>query len=153
MTLATLRRSPVSLAAPAALAMALAACPSGGEAEHRAPRLPGVVEYYGEAARVELPDTVRAGEAFAVVVTTYGNGCVSAAGTEVRVRGRTAEVTPYDHDQARAPGGAECTDELNRFAHRAALRFPSPGPALVRVHGLREPGAAAVTVERRVVVR
>lgn len=148
-----------AIARGAALAMALAACDAGGGAAREAqaprepPREPGVIEFYSETARVELPGAVRAGEPFTVVVTTYGNGCVSPADTEVRVRGRVAEVTPYDHDQARAPGGAACTDQLNVFPHRATVRFDTPGPARVRVHGRREPGSEAVTVERPVVVR
>src|SRR5687768_6811408 len=56
----------------------------------------GIIEFFADRSEVlTVPATARAGEDVKVVVRTFGNGCVSAAGTGVRYRGAVAVVTPY----------------------------------------------------------
>jgi hypothetical protein len=101
--------------------------------------------------RIDVPDTVAAGQTFTVEVTTYGNGCTSEGDTEVRLQPQRAVVTPYDV-QRRAEG-VVCPDILNVFRHRATLRFEQPGVARVTIQGIQEPSGEVITVERTVLVR
>lgn len=95
------------------------------------------------------PDTVAAGAPFAVTVTTYGSSsCTRPSGAEVEVGGLTAEITPYDLQATR---GA-CTDDLRAYARDVALRFTTPGEAVVRLRGRRF-GSEPALFEARVVVR
>ncbi len=108
----------------------------------------GIIEFYGDRAGVlELPASVGAGHDVAVTIRTFGNGCVSPAGTGVRYRGDLAVVLPYDNPSSRVPVGTGCTDILLRPSHTVHLRFPTPGRATVRVEGRREPNGGTTAVE------
>ena len=104
---------------------------------------------------IVAPDTVSAGEPFAVAVHTIGeNGCWSADGQELRVDGRTATIVPYD-----AHSGAEvCTEVLGYLPHQVTVTIPTPGLAVIRVDGRRvrqgdRSWEIPVSAERTVVVR
>ncbi len=108
----------------------------------------GIIEFYNDRSMVlTLPATARAGQDINVVVRTFGNGCVSAAGTAVRYGTAVASLTPYDNDLSRASPGVVCLGILVRPAHVVTLQFPEPGVATVRVEGRKEPGSQAATVE------
>lgn len=112
----------------------------------------GIIEFYSDRSEVlTVPATARAGEDFEVVVRTFGNSCVSAAGTGVRYRGAMAVLTPYDNDMSRSPG-VICLDILNRPVHSVTLRFPNVGVATLRVDGRSEPAGQVATVESTLVV-
>lgn len=128
------------------LALTVSACsgvvdPIGGK------RL-GVIAFHGDPVVVEVPDTVEAGVPFEVSVRTYGGGCISKNGTDLRVDGLTADVRPYDNHS----GHQICTDELRVFVHRATLAFGAAGRAEVRFHGTEKPSGSAIVVARTVIV-
>lgn len=132
------------------ISLGLVTC-RGSSAPDVAPEL-GIIDFYSDRSEVlTVPATARAGEDFEVVVRTFGNGCVSAAGTGVRYRGATAVLTPYDNDMSRSPR-VICLDILNRPVHTVTLRFPNAGVATVRVNGRSEPAGQAATVEATIVV-
>lgn len=104
---------------------------------------------------VLAPDTVDAGRAFDVVVTTIGpNGCWAASDQQVEVRDGVVDLTPTDmHSGAQA-----CTEILLYLGHRATLTLDEPGEWMLRVIGRRiRQGDAAweepVAVEKAIVVR
>ena len=108
----------------------------------------GVIESYGDRTGVlELPVSVRAGDDVTVTIRTFGNGCVTPAGTGLRYRGALAEIVPYDNQRSRVPATTGCPDIEIRPTHTVTLRFPTPGHATVRVEGRREPGSGRVVVE------
>lgn len=136
--------------AAGAAAAALAAC--GGPTAADAPRVVGVISVALAPPRpLAVPDTVRAGVAFEVQVTTYGSGsCTRPDGAAVRVAGLVAEVTPYDRD----PTQAACTEDLRAYPRPATIRFDAVGQAVVRVRGRASRHSdSTVTAEARVVVR
>jgi hypothetical protein len=145
------------------LMIAAAACET--PTEPGAGRVPGVLESAvllgqmevgGEAFPLGLtaPDTVRAGESFRVVVTTFGNGCVSKGDMEAVVKPSHAVLSPFD-----IHSGAEvCTEIAQFFDHHAELRFTSVGEATIRVRGRRVFDAGmkqdeAITIEKTVIVQ
>ena len=143
------RAAALSVALGAAAAAALGAC--GGPTAADAPRVVGVIGVdRGPPPAPALPDTVRAGVAFTVQVTTYGSGsCTRPDGATVQVAGLAAEVTPYDRD----PVQAACTRDLRAYPRPAAVRFDAAGPAVVRVRGRASATSdSTLTVEARVVV-
>jgi hypothetical protein len=139
----TMKRAAFLLAASAA-----AACqsPSGSEEI----RVSGTLEYHGSPVTVEVPAQVVAGSDFQVALRTWGGGCTRAGEVEVRGSARTLELEPFDY-MVRGPDIA-CPDLLGSFDHVATLRFASPGAAVVRIVGRREPGGDRITVERPVEV-
>ena len=92
------------------------------------------------------PDTVSAGVAFTVTVTTFGSPCTSADGARVTVQAATADVTPYD----RVEGGA-CAATAIPLPRDVVLAFATAGPATIQLHG-RDGGGGTVTVSRPVTV-
>jgi hypothetical protein len=128
-------------------------------------RVPGVLEWaalQGEMESAEgahpvgltAPDTVRAGESFRVVVTTFGNGCVSKGDMEASTEPGIAILSPFDFHS-----GAEFCTEIAQFLdHHAELQFTSVGEATIRVMGRRVFDAGmkqgeAITIEKKVIVR
>lgn len=123
-----------------------------GPTEPVAPeRQPGTLEYYGDSVRVHVPDTVTAGAAFEVRVTTYGGGCMQKGETDVYVRGRTAEIRPYDYEPT--DSGQTCPAILVLYNHTATVTFAEPGEATVRIHGWKKPENTFLTVSRSTIVR
>lgn len=110
---------------------------------------PGVIEFYGEAAEIFVPDTVSAGVGFEVVFYTFGGGCVSRGDTDVQVTENIAVLTPTDvHSDADV-----CTAELRYLDHTTTVRLDVPGAGAVIVTGRTEPGDAAIQRVFSVVVR
>jgi hypothetical protein len=104
--------------------------PTGPEEERVAGIIAGVNP---DGPHIVVPDTVQAGEAFTVVVRTYGaDGCVRKGETKVEMEGRTAVVAPYNLRHV----GEEvvCLDVLQTIEHTATLQFDEVGPALVLLH-------------------
>jgi hypothetical protein len=145
------------------LMISVAACET--TTEPRAGRVPGVLEFaapQGELQNAEAayplgltaPDTVRAGESFRVVVTTFGNGCVSKGEMETAAQPGLAILSPFDFHS----GAEVCTEVAQFFDHHAELRFTSVGEATIRVMGRRVFDAAmkqseTIMIEKKVVVQ
>ena len=110
----------------------------------------GVLAFHGDSAHVTVPESVAAGEEAAIVVLTYGGGCVRTGDTEVAVTGLVAELTPYDHFP---PAGAICTADLRLNRHAVTVRFAERGRATVRVRGRELPSGRVITVVRHITVR
>ena len=144
------------------LALALAplliqACSSPAEPDRV--RVIGVVDFYHESINdvVSAPDTVEAGVAFEVTITTFGGGCDRPAGTTSETAGSQADVTPYDLTPSRHFEYA-CPDILLRMPRVAVLEFAEPGPATLRVHGRRldaetERSGVPVMIQKTIFVR
>lgn len=102
---------------------------------------------------IEAPDTVRAGDAFEVVVNTVApNGCWRAAGLDTARSGRVVEFTPYDEDS----GAQICTQVLTVLRHAVSIVLTEKGEWTLRARGrlVRKGGLELeVTAERTVVVR
>lgn len=142
--------------ASAIAVIAVTACqwrPAAGEE-----RVPGTIDFYQDGTRGVLmaPDTVEAGTAFPVTITTYGGGCERAGGAEVRFAGDTATVTVYDYTRAGPPPQA-CPDILRYMPRSVTLRFDRPGEAVLRVRGRRigpeAPDGIPRLLEHRIVIR
>jgi hypothetical protein len=65
----------------------------------------------------------------------------------VRAIGDTMEITPYD---VAPPSGTSCISSIRALPRSVPLRWPEPGPSLVRLRGRDANGR--VTVDRLVVV-
>ena len=115
-------------------------------------RMIATIEHYGDPVVVELPDSVDAGEAFAVHVRTYGGGCIEMGDTEVEIAGLWAVVTPYDIEVT-YPEGYVCTAVLAFYDHIGNVQFDQSGPAIVDVKGRKKPENVLISVERPVFVR
>ncbi len=114
------------------------------------------------AVVLELPAEFQVNQPGTVAVTTFGNGCVSFARTEVTVQGLIATVEPYDYDDALRQdltALAVCNDVGRSFRHPADLVFATTGEATIQFTGLHEWldsvgwHDSIITVERRVPVR
>ncbi len=113
---------------------------------------PALIVFYGDTATVAAPDTVSAGEPFAVTVGTFGGGCTREVDrTELEVTGDLAEVQPYNRTQR----SDVCTSDLLILAHTVTIQFNETGLATLRITG-RE-GSSSQTeparIDRRITVR
>jgi hypothetical protein len=129
-----------------------AAC--SNTAEPVADRQPGIIDVYRDRSTpgvLQLPATIRAGETFLATVTTFGSSsCTQADGADVSQGFTAVEITPFD---LQASEGTACTDDLHAFPRTVSLRFPSPGPALIRVRGRSLFSADVVEFEQQVNVQ
>ena len=127
----------------AAAVVGVAACTRGTEPTAVTEVVVGLLSTTPGSPALEMPDTVDVGLPFLVVVRTQGNGCHSAAGSDVRVAARVATVTPYDQVYR-----GVCTDILTLPARRLPVRFDEAGVGTVRAVGAR-----GTVVERTVTIR
>jgi hypothetical protein len=111
----------------------------------------GAVEFYDHPAVIELPDTVRVGEAFLARVRTYGSGCDRLGPTVVTSRGDTLVVEPYD--LTTRGQSVPCDDILKTFDHAETTAWPVPGVLTVLVRGIEQPGGERRRYVREIVVR
>lgn len=109
----------------------------------------GVIVFYADPVRINVPDTVRVGVPFEVSVRTYGNSCVAKDRTEVRTEGGRVQVRPYDLNATKTG----CMDILMQFEHTAAVTFNQAGVREIEFRGRSLPADTAVTIVRSVVVR
>ncbi len=101
---------------------------------------------------ITVPDTVQAGQSFAVTVRTYGlSSCWRRDGTRARVDDLEASVTPFDVERTEAV--LACLGVIQDFSHTAMVSFERPGSALVIVSGRELPGGHVVDYTRAVVVQ
>ena len=113
-------------------------------------RVPGNLIYVGDTARIQIPLRATVGMPISVVVTTVGDGCYREGPTDVAVQGLTAHVAPFDY---RTEGSdVICPSILREFRHEASLTFSAAGPAVVRIHGRRQPYDEPVVLTRSVLV-
>jgi len=122
-------------------------------------RVPGILDFRGEGTQnmLDAPNTVRAGETFTVTITTVGSGCEREGDSAVLLAESSAAVMVYDFTTATRPG-VPCTAILKYLPHEVALRFATPGEALIRVWGRKvgqgtPPAGEPTVIERRVSVR
>ncbi|WP_419948957.1 hypothetical protein [Candidatus Palauibacter sp.] len=105
--------------------------------------------------QVFLPDTVRAGQPFAVAITTYHICRLEEGRTAVDIDGLHAMVVPYNRFLGPSP---TCADFIAIRERAVEMQFDERGPGTVTVIGLsaiRYPGEQADTIRvtRGVVVR
>lgn len=129
----------------AALAVLISACDTN--AREGTP-YPGVLLGNDRSTpTIVAPDTVRAGDLFAVTVTTQGGGCEQQGDTRASVAGGEAVVRPFDVSFYRA--GDACTAILKYFPHTTNLSFPAPGLATIRAVGSESLPAATAPADVR----
>jgi hypothetical protein len=127
-----------------------AACGSPAEPGLRVERQVGVIGESG-ASLLVIPERAAAGTPVAIIVHTFGSGCVREADTETLVSGMLADITPYDSFTVSMPSSMACTMRLYAFPHETTVAFASRGVATVRVHGRLDNGAP-ITVTRTIVI-
>jgi hypothetical protein len=123
--------------------------PAGSDGARRA----GIIESrYLNTAVITAPDSVTAGIAFPVTVTTFGfSGCWTDDGTDVTALASQVVIRPYD----RVRDGA-CTQMTVKLPRTVQLRFDQPGTATIVVQGVRDDGdndPEPTQIQRAVVVR
>lgn len=102
---------------------------------------PGVVKFVYTPVSVELPETVAAGQAFDITVSTYGNGCFSQGETVVsQTSAASVLIEPFDEVFMFSGDVAEgelfvCNSIGHRFYHTVTVRFDRSGFAFVTVRG------------------
>lgn len=101
-----------------------------------AQRLPGVFSFDENASGqiVRVPESVRPGQEFQVVITTVGGGCEEQGDQGVVLGMRSAEIHVYDFTTATRPDTV-CTAIIKRFEHTVTLNFPEPGVYALHVWG------------------
>lgn len=124
--------------------VALGGCITGPDAE----RVVGTVDPSRPSFFV-TPQTVTAGQAFEVQVTTILGGCDRPGDTEVAVTTATATVTPFD---IRNASGPNCASVQAFFDHSAEVTFTAAGAATVVLRARDESGQD-IEVSRSVVVQ
>jgi hypothetical protein len=107
---------------------------------------------------VTAPDTVQAGVAFPVVVTTVGpTVCWMASGAQVDMQQPgIATITPFDFTPE--DHWTACGDALVELPRTVIVTFPQPGEAALRVQGRRVVGGnfqaeERVVLEKKIYVR
>lgn len=150
----SLRTSGALGLALAVLASSTFSC-SSGTAPEEEQRVGLIAGFNQDDPRIQVPDTVDAGDSFLVEVSTYGNGCYRQGETEVEANGSSAVVTPWDYVDV---SGRACPDILLEFLHQATIRFDLPGTRTVTVVGRERTSQAPIAgepliVHREVVVR
>ena len=109
----------------------------------------GVIAGYHETdPQAVVPDTVMAGAAFPVVISSYTQSCATVDRTETESDGMIATVTPYDLERR----GIDCSSLLLSLPHTATVLFPEAGDAVVVFRG-RSRTSDEVVFEVPVVVR
>ena len=106
---------------------------------------------YG-APPLSAPDTVGAGHAFTVTVTTSGkSSCWQFDETRVSRSATRVIITPFDRERT----GGMCGMATREIAHEARITFSTPGTATIVIHG-RSGGTtnygAEIDIEKSVVV-
>lgn len=134
----------------AAMLLLASACSLLLPERHTAPQ-PAVLEHYGDAAQVTVPETAPAGVPATVQVVSYGGGCIREGFTDVVTEGMTVDVRPFDFHTTGEK--VVCTAELALFRRDVQLRFDQPGTATIRIHGRRMPGEEPVTITRTLIIQ
>ena len=116
----------------ASIALAATACGTD-PAGPRVRRVVGVIDDGGMSIdALVVPDTVRAGVAFSITVSTFGPSCLRADGAEVVAAGAIVEITPFDL----APvGPPPCEPDYQAFPRAVSVVFATAGPGTVRLRG------------------
>lgn len=112
----------------------------------------GIVEFYGDSVRIDLPAAARTGETFTVTVGSIGEHCSRPGETRVDSETAKAIILPLDWNVADSQDRA-CISIMRVHEHTAELSFDSPGTAIVQVRGLRHPERKIVTRSFEVEIR
>ena len=100
---------------------------------------------YPDDLLISVPDSAVVGQPLAVTVRTLGSdGCWKGDGTDIKVNGLTATITPYDVD--RVTRGTACTQMLVEIIHTANLTFGLRGEAQISIRGRDGTVTRGVTV-------
>jgi hypothetical protein len=91
---------------------------------------------------IKAPASGSVGKPLSLIVSTFGNSCVAAAGADVIVHDLQATVTPYDQEYRSGP----CLHYLKPYPRPVTVTFDRAGDATIRVQGrsLYKPGLVAV---------
>ena len=111
-----------------------------------APRVAiGVIDLGGTLDSVLAgPRTGSVGERLTFRVRTFGDGCVSAAGSQQIVQGLQITIIPYDQITT-----APCTRELRAIPRDVTVVFDRAGDAFLRVQGRSYLGRDLVIVTQQ----
>jgi hypothetical protein len=140
-------RLPIILILAGLVPLALASC-----SEIVAPQEdfePAILVFGDQGPVFSVPDTVPRGLAFAMVVQSYGDGCVTQGDMRVNLEGRQIRLEPLDLHS----GGEACSRVFRIFEHRATLAVNESRTYEVRIDGWAQPGDTAVVLMDTLVVR
>lgn len=112
---------------------------------------PARLEYYGNPARVSVPESVAVDEAFTISIETYGGGCIEAGPTGVKRIGDRLEIRPLDVFPA---VDAVCTADLRYIDHSVTHSVSTALTLKVVIYGVRvsEAGVEDVVLTRTLMV-
>src|SRR6266550_3520819 len=138
----TWTRMPTRTPSAILAALILLSC-SSPSAPHSGSRMDiGVIDLGGTLDSVLAgPRTGSVGERLTFRVTTFGDGCVSAAGSQQIVQGLQITIIPYDQITT-----GPCTRELRAIPRDVTVVFDRAGDAFLRVQGRSYLGRDLVTV-------
>lgn len=127
------------------------AAPSADAGAPQPQRVGALLEYQGENTDdvVTLPTTAKAGQAFQITITSFGGGCESVGGADVKVEGMTATIDVYD--MTVAGPAVSCTMELKRLPRTVDVTFAEAGNATIKINGIKSDGSP-VTIEKTITV-
>ena len=97
--------------------------------------------------QIQAPATAAVGSAFAVDVTTIGDGCYAAESTDVVQSADGGELTPYDRHIVPLEPHSACPAIALLLAHSGEFQFASPGAKLITIHGAGADYPVTVTVQ------
>lgn len=117
--------------------------PAGLQAAH--------LEYFGEPARVSVPESAAVGEPFVISIETYGSSCIEPGPTPVKLLGGRLEIRPLDDFPE---PGTVCPSDLRLHDHSVTYSVDTATTLEIAVHGVRvsEAGVEDVIVTRSILV-
>lgn len=101
----------------------------------------GIIEFYSDPPRIQVPPSAAVGEDISVVIDTYGGGdCIIAGGTIVeQLDDFAVEITPMD-DFPQPGADIACSLRPQALRHEATLSFDRAGDVTLTIRGRRYSG-------------
>ena len=93
---------------------------------------PALIRYYGQDAKITLPDTVNPGQEFVVKIATIGGGCTRSVSRTVV--DRTLGTSLYLYNRTNRSTSV-CTADLIMIDHEAVLKFDAVSDQVIRIFG------------------
>ena len=91
---------------------------------------------------IVLPEAVKVGETFTVIVTTRGGGCIKFGDSKVEIEGMIATVSVYDWYNNR---DQDCSLYLALHQHKAEITFNEIGTATLNIVARESSGLELLT--------
>jgi hypothetical protein len=113
---------------------------------------PGIILFYDDSVRIDVPASAAIGDSVTIGVKTYGGGCVTKGETRVSRSGLAVEISPFDRVTDPGPQGA-CTQVLRILNHDVVLVLDRPGTVDVVIRGREWPADQEFVQRHPITVR